>query len=78
MDFLGPSTLFVDDEDSEILTEEELISLPLEHQPAVTEHFHGAIDHHKHLFGKFFSLMGLEDITYVKPVTMCLVPLALL
>lgn len=42
------------------------ILLPLEHQPAVTEHFHGVIDHNKHLFGKFFSLMGLEDITYVK------------
>lgn len=41
----------------------KLILLPVECQPAVTEHFQGAIAHNKHLFGKFFSLMGLEDLT---------------
>lgn len=57
---------------------DKLILLPLGHQPPVTEHFHGAIAHNKHLFGKFFSLMGLEDITHVRPISMCLVSLTLL
>lgn len=66
MDFLGPSTLFVVYEDNEILTWRQTNPLPLEHQPAVPDYFHGAIDPNKHLFGKFFSLMEFEDITYVK------------
>lgn len=76
MDFLGPSTLLVVYEGNETLTWRQ--TNPFVSRTAVPEHFHGVIDHNKHLFGKFFSLMGFEDITYVKRVTMCLVPLTLL
>lgn len=51
--------------------------LPVEHQPAFTEHFHGVITHNKHLFGKSFLLMRLEDITDFRMMSMCFVSLTL-
>ena len=57
---------------------DKLILLPVEHQPSFTEHFHGVVTHNKHLFGNFFPLMGLENTTHFKIMSMCFVPLTLL